>query len=231
MLETPPVLTIRRPDRRPTEAQIAAFRGVPASFVADAMGGTGSLATAIAPPGLGRDLPAAAVGPALTVENPPGDVLATVAALRFLTPGDVLMAGVAGFDGCAAAGDLVVGMARNAGAAGFVTDGPLRDYAALIGVGLPVWCAGLNPASPSARGPGRIGLPVVIGGRAVETGDMVIADRDGVVVVPYARIDATLAALETVKTLEAGTERDVAEGATMLPGVAAILDSDQTRFV
>lgn len=231
MLETPPILTIRKPVRRPTEAQIAAFRGVSASFVADAMGGTGSLETRIAPPGFGRDIPFAAVGPALTVENWAGDVLATVAALRFLAPGDVLMVGVQGHSGCAAAGDLVMGMAKNAGAAGFVTDGPLRDYAALVEVGLPVWCAGLNPASPSGKGPGRIGLPMTLGGRQIETGDMVIADRDGVVVVPFERIDTVIAALETVKTLEAGAEALVASGATMLPDIAAVLDSDQTAFV
>ncbi|MBE3638437.1 RraA family protein [Mangrovicoccus algicola] len=228
MLETPPLLTIRRPARRPTEAQIAAFRGLPASYVADAMGGGGALDTAIAPP-----LPEAvrAVGPALTAENRAGDLLATAAALRVLQPGDILMAGVGGFGGCAAAGDLVIGMARNAGAAGFVTDGPLRDCEALIRVGLPVWCSGLNPASPTAKGPGRVGEALMIGGRQVETGDMVVADRDGVVVVPFARIDAVIAALETVKALEAETEAAVAAGATSLAAIDHVIDSDQTVWL
>ncbi len=228
MLENPPLLTIRRPVRRPSQAQIEAFRGIPASFVADAMGGTGTLDTAISPPGLGRDIPAHAVGPALTAENWAGDLLATVAALRVLQPGDMLMAGAGGFRGCAAAGDLVIGMARNAGAAGFVTDGPLRDYAALIEVGLPVWSAGLNPASPSAKGPGKVGGPLMIGGRQVETGDMIVADRDGVVVVPFDRIDAVISALETVKQLEAATEAAVKAGATSLEAVDHIIDGPQT---
>jgi 4-hydroxy-4-methyl-2-oxoglutarate aldolase len=231
MLETPPLLTVRRPARRPSDAQIGAFKGVSASFVADAMGGTGSLDTRIAPPGFGHHLPFTAVGPALTVENWAGDVLATVAAMRFVSPGDVLVVSVAGHSGCAAAGDLVMGMARNAGAAGFVTDGPLRDYTALIEVGLPVWCTGLNPASPSGRGPGKIGLPMAIGGRQVATGDMIIADRDGVVVVPFERIDTVIAALETVKRLEAEAEALVASGATMLSDIAAVLDSDQTVYL
>jgi 4-hydroxy-4-methyl-2-oxoglutarate aldolase len=194
-------------------------------------GRTGSLDTRISPPGLGRDLPFTAVGPALTVENRAGDLLATVAAVRFLKPGDILVASVGGYSGCAAAGDLVKGTTRNAGAAGFVTDGPLRDYTALVEVGPPLWCAGLNPASPSGNGPGRIGLAIMIGGRQVETGDIVVADRDGVVVVPFVRIDVVLADLEAVKQLEAAAEASVADGAIMLPSIGEILESDRTVHV
>jgi len=231
MLENPPLLTVRRPDRRPSAVQLAAFRDAPASFVADAMGGTGSL-RGLAAPGLGRDLPARIVGPALTAGNRAGDVMASVAALRFVQPGDIVVAAVEGHQGCAAAGDLVIGMARNAGAAGFVTDGPLRDYAQLVKVGLPVWSTGLNPASPTGHGPGTVGLPVMVAGRQVESGDIIVADADGVVVVPFARIDAVIAALARVRTAEAETERQVAEeGLAMLPAIAAILDSDRTRYL
>ncbi|WP_108257592.1 RraA family protein [Mangrovicoccus ximenensis] len=88
--------------------------------------------------------------------------------------------------------------------------------------------AGLNPASPSAKGPGKVGEPLMIGGRQVATGDMIVADRDGVVVVPFERIDAVIAALETVRTLEAEAEASVEAGATSLSAIDHILDGPQT---
>ncbi|TCO71939.1 RraA family protein [Rhodovulum euryhalinum] len=223
MIEEPPILTIRPPKRRPSAAQIAAFQGVPTGFVCDAMEGRGALSPAIAPLGGGRDIDCRAAGPALTALNRPSDILATLAALDHVQPGDIVVAAFGGFQGCAALGDLVTGMMKNAGAAGVVTDGPMRDYAGLVQVGLPAWCTGLNPNSPFATGPGEVGGPVEIGGRTVETGDMIVADRDGVVVVPFARIDAVIARLAEVGRLEAETEARVAAGARQLVDIGAMI--------
>lgn len=210
MIEEPPKLTVRRAARRPTEAQLAAFRGQPTGYVFDAAGG-GALSAAIGP--AGAVAPGSRVaGPALTAGNGPGDIMATLAALAFLRPGDVLVAAASGYQGCAAAGDRLCAMARNAGAAALVTDGPLRDLDGLRTVGLPAWCTGLTPASPFTTGPGTVGLPVEIGGQRVETGDMVVADDDGVVVVPFARIDAVAARLQRVAELETALDAEVAAG-------------------
>ena len=225
MIEQPPVLRLRRPDRRPTEAQIAAFAGVPTSFVVDAMRGGGALATDIVPmPGN----TAHAAGPAITCDNGPAGVLATLGAIHLVQPGDVIVAGFGGHQGCAAAGDKVCGMARNAGAAALVTDGPVRDAADIRRVGLPVWCTGLNPGTPHENGPGTVGLPVQTGGRQIETGDMVVADEDGVVVVPFARIDATIAHLEVVRSLESGLDARIAEG--LRDPIAELLASDRVAW-
>ncbi len=230
MIEEPPLLSIKRPSRRPTAAQIAAFRDVPTGFVVDAMFGAGALASVIRPVGESRDIDCHAVGPALTVDNGPGDVLATLAAPEFIQPGDVLVATSDGYQGCAAAGDRVMGMAKNSGAAGFVSDGPVRDYAGIVKVGLPLWCTGLTPASPFSTGPGRIGHPVQIAGQRVETGDMVIADFDGVVIVPFDRIDAVIATLARVSELE--TERDAAveSGLRVPDNIRELLASDRVRY-
>ncbi|MEO0914444.1 MAG: RraA family protein, partial [Pseudomonadota bacterium] len=217
MIEEPAKLRIRREMQRPTAAQVAGFQGVPSGFVVDAMMGAGALAAGIGPVGAGRDIPCVAAGPALTAGCGAGDILATLAALKFIAPGDVLVAAFDGFQGCAAAGDRVIGMARNCGAAGFVTDGPMRDYAGIVEVGLPAWCSGLTPASPFTNGPGTVGLPVQIGGQRVETGDMIVADRDGVVVVPFAEIDAVLHRLPEVSALEAALDAEVAAGLTVPP--------------
>ena len=212
MIEDPPLLTIRRDAPRPTPEQIAAFQGVPTSFVCDAMGGGGALSPAIQPIGFGRDIDCTAAGPAWCAENGAADLLATLAALQTITPGDILVAGADGHQTCAAAGDRVMGMLKNRGGAGFVTDGPLRDYAGIVKVGLPAWCTGLVPSSPFGKGPGTVGGSVAIGGRTVCTGDMIVADRDGVVVVPFARLDEVIARLEKVKAAEYALDAEVEKG-------------------
>ena len=171
MIEEPPLLTIKRPGRRPTAAQIAAFQDVPTSFVVDAMFGAGSLSPTIRPLGEGRDLACRAAGPALTADCGPADILALLAALDSIQDGDVVVSAFHGHQGCAAAGDRVTGMMKNCGAIGFVTDGPMRDYSGIVEVGLPSWCTGLNPGSPHTNGPGSVGFPVQIGGQQVETGE------------------------------------------------------------
>jgi len=230
MIEDPPLLRIRRPSRRPTEAQIAAFRDVPTSFVVDAMFGAGAMSSAIRPIGESRDIDCRAVGPALSVDPGPGDVLATLAAPDVIQPGDIVVATCDGYQGCASAGDRVMGMTRNSGAVGFVTDGPVRDYAGIVAVGLPVWCTGLTPASPFSSGPGRIGYPVQIAGQRVETGDMVIADFDGVVIVPFDQIDAVIYSLKKVTAQEITLDTEVANGLKVPANIRDILASDRVRY-
>jgi regulator of RNase E activity RraA len=230
MIEEPPLLRIKRKPRRPSEAQIAAFQGVPTGFVVDALFGGGALSREIQPVGDGRDLNCVAAGPALTAECGPADILATLAALQFIQPGDVVVAAFAGHQGCAAIGDRLAGMMRNSGAAGFVTDGPARDYTGIVAAGLPLWCTGLTPASPYSKGPGTVGFPIQIGGLEVETGDMIVADRDGVVVVPFERIDEIIAMLERVREQEAELDAKVAEGLRIPPAIAKLLESDQVRY-
>lgn len=231
MIEEPPILTVNRNRRRPSADQIAAFQGVPTGFVVDALYGGGALSREIRPLGEGRDVDCVAAGPALTADCGPADILATLAVLNFITPGDVVIVAFDAHQGCAAVGDRVAGMMKNSGAAGLVTDGPMRDYAGLVDVGLPAWCTGLTPASPFTMGPGRVGLPVQIGGRQVETGDMVVADRDGVVVVPFDKIDTVIAALDKVRTLEAEMDAKVAAGLKVPDAIIELLAGDKVAFV
>jgi 4-hydroxy-4-methyl-2-oxoglutarate aldolase len=228
MIEAPPMLTISTAFRRPTDAQISAFQGVPSGFVVDALFGRGALSCSIQPIGAGRDIHCVAAGPALTADCGAADVLATFAALKFIRPGDVVVSAFAAHMGCAAAGDRLVGMMKNCGAAGFVTDGPVRDYVGIVPVGLPVWCAGLTPASPHMSGPGSVGFPIQIGGQEIETGDMIVADRDGVVVVPFERIDEVIQKLARISELEKSLDGEVAQGLKVPSWVEAYLASDKT---
>ena len=231
MLEEPPILTIKAVTRRPTDAQAAAFQGVPTGFVVDAMKGGGALERTIRHIGRASGLPLSVAGPALTVDCGPGDVLAALASPKFVKPGDVVVSAFGGFQGCAAGGDRLCGMLRNNYAAGFVTDGPVRDFDGIVGVGLPVWCTGLTPSSPFTTGPGSIGFAIQIGGQEVESGDMIVADGDGVVVVPVERIDEIAAAIVEVRRLESELDRAVADGLKIQPRIEALLHSDAVKYV
>jgi 4-hydroxy-4-methyl-2-oxoglutarate aldolase len=186
------MITISSDAPRCTAETVRRFAGIPTADLADALGGSGAIDHAI------RPLFAAApfVGSALTVETPPNDNLAPYVALDMLRAGDVLMVSTRGFTGGATLGDSVMAHYDRIGIAGVVLDGLVRDMEGLRRIGLPVYARGLSPNAPIKKGPGSVGLPVVVGGVSVASGDIVAGDEDGVVVVPAARIDAVLARIE-----------------------------------
>lgn len=223
MLEEPPILTIKQDTRRPTEAQLAAFRDIPTGFVCDAMGGRGALDCAIQPIGGGQDIDCTAVGPALVADNGPEEILATMGALHMSQAGDIIVSAVRGFQGCAASGDQFCAMMKNKGVAGFVTDGQVRDYDGIVEVGLPVWCTGLSPNSPYSNGPARVGFGAIVGGVHIESGDLIVADRNGVVVVPFDQIDRVARRTAQIAELEVGLEAKVKAGFCDMPVIAEMI--------
>lgn len=214
MIDNPPLLRIRRTFQRPSSRDLAALAGLQTGYIADAMGGRGALDYRIKPL---RPLAGTMVGAAVTCHCGPGDNLALLGALHVAQTGDVLMVATDGFTGTAVTGDLVMGMARNRGLAGLVTDGMARDTAGIAAVGLPVFCAGITPNSAARNGPGHVGLPVVIGGAPVAPGDVIVADNDGVVVISQTQISAVLARLPSIRAAEADLEAKVKDGLTV-PG-------------
>ena len=200
MIEEPALITMRRDVPRPTASQLAAFENTPTGFVADALGGRGAMAARVKPV-----VPEQSVicGVAMPIHVGPADNLAVMMALPFVQPGDVIVAAADGFAETAVTGDLLLGMLRNLGAVGFITDGCVRDVAGIRDMGLPCFGAGVTPNSPTRNGPGTINLPVICGGVAVGPGDIVVTDIDGVVIVPFARIDETIERLKGVKAAEA----------------------------
>ena len=93
----------------------------------------------------------------------------------------------------------------------------MRDLDDLETVGVPTFAMGVTPNSPQRRGPGSVGLPIVCGGVSIASGDVVVGDRDGVVVVPRGRIEETLESLAHVKAAEAATLERVRGGLKELP--------------
>jgi 4-hydroxy-4-methyl-2-oxoglutarate aldolase len=212
MIEETAPLVFAPAVERPEAALVERLRGAPTSFVVDAMGGAGALDWRIKPI-VGRSV----LGVALTCDCGPNDNLALIAAVAEAEPGDVLVAATACFLGAAVTGDLLIGVARNRGVVGLVTDGVVRDLEELEALNLPIFAMGVSPNSPGKRGPGAVGLPIVCGGVGVASGDVIVGDRDGVVVIPRARLSATLANLERVKAAEAAMLERVRGGLRELP--------------
>lgn len=228
MIEDPPLLQIRRNFRRPEAALLQRFAGVPTEHLADAMDGRGALDFTVKPVDPSR---AAFVGSALTCQCAPGDNLAIVAALAQLKPGDVIVAATDFHSTLAVVGRRVSGMARNRGAVAVVTDGLARDAPGIRQNGVPVFCRGVTPNSATASGPGVVGQPIVIGGVAVESGDIVVGDGDGVVVIPAARIDDVLVRLVAVRAREADLAQKLAAGLGVPRRVTELLDSPRVRYL
>jgi 4-hydroxy-4-methyl-2-oxoglutarate aldolase len=216
MIEESPALVTAMSVERVSAEEVAHFRGAPKSFVVDALGGVGALDWRIKPVVGG-----ALVGIALTCDCGPNDNLALAAAVARSEPGDVIVAAISCFTGAAVVGDLLLGIARNRGVVGLVTDGMVRDLVDLEALGMPVFAMGVTPNSPGRRGPGTVGLPIVCGGRAIVSGDIIVADRDGVVSVPRALIGETLANLGRVKAPEAAMLERVRGGLKDVPFVRA----------
>ena len=196
---------------RPPPAAVQALRGTPTGFVVDAMGGSGALDFRLRPAIAAQY---AFCGVALTCHTGPADNLALIHALASVQPGDVLVAATDGHTACAVTGDLVLGMARNAGAVGFVTDGCVRDLVGIRQVGLPAWAMGVTPNSPHRSGPGTVGHPVLVAGWPVHSGDVIVADLDGVVVIPQQRLAEVLQRLPAIRKAEAAADEQVRRGAT-----------------
>lgn len=201
-------LTIRRKIERPPAALLAQFQGVPTCFIADALAGRGSLHHSVKP----LDPSMRFCGAAVTAYCGPMDLLAAMAILDFVSPGDVVMIACGGNDNAAVIGDLWAFSAKRLGVAGIVCDGLVRDLAGLMAAEIPVFARGLCPNSGYRNGPGEINLGVVCGGVYVGPGDIVIGDRDGVVVVPLARAQSVLEQLVAVSQKEDNAQAKLQRG-------------------
>ena len=131
-------------------------------------------------------------GPALTVEVRPGDNLMIHAAMALARPGDVLVIDGKGDRGAALMGTIMMTACKQLGLAGVVIDGAVRDSLEIDEMDFPVFAFGTNPNGPTKNVPGRIGHPVSCGGVTVRSGDLVVADADGVVVIERERAAALL---------------------------------------
>ena len=135
------------------------------------------------------------VGRACTVKVYPGDNLMVHKALDIAQPGDIVVVDAGGHSGTAVLGDLIARKAAHLGIAGFVVDGFIRDLPGLLEVDMPVYARGVTPVGPLHRGPGEVNFAISCGGIVVNPGDIIAADRNGIVVVHNEFAEQTLARL------------------------------------
>lgn len=139
-----------------------------------------------------------------------------IAAMDDISPGDIVLIGAGGSARAACWGELFSTAAVIRGARGTLIDGYCRDAQAIAALGYPVWCRGMLPLDVK----GRVAVtgwrqPAVVGGLPVEPGDLVVADADGVVVVPASLASETVdRALEKVAK-ENGVRDALAAGSTL----------------
>jgi regulator of RNase E activity RraA len=179
-------------------AQAARF---PTSILADVAGRRGTLHGRVA--ALHPSMRCA--GPALTVEVRAGDNLMIHAAIAQARPGDVLVIDGKGDQTCALVGELMLTTCAKLRLGGIVLDAAVRDSAELVKLGFPVFSVGTNPNGPTKNIPGWVGRPISCAGVTVSPGDLVVADADGVTVLPRDDVAALLALAQ--KKVEAEQQR------------------------
>ena len=222
-----PIITINRKFSRPSAELLKPFSDIPTGYVVDIQNRRGALDCSIKPM---FDFPSIA-GPVVTVQTVPDDNLAPYLAMELLQAGDVLVIANGGWTGSSVIGDLIAGMFKNIGVAAIVTDGAVRDVAGLEQVGVPVFARGLTANSPQKNGPGSVGLEVSIGGVVIRAGDIIVGDRDGVVVLPQEKIPSALDGLQAVREKERKIEALIAEGLTKPDWVKEYLSSDRVKYI
>jgi regulator of RNase E activity RraA len=217
-----PGFRIRTDWERPEPEIVAALGTFETPVISDLMNRLYAVETAIKPL-THPDLRIA--GPALTVKVFPGDNLMVHKSLDIAQPGDVVIVDASASSLTAVLGDLISTKARHRGITGFVVDGLVRDLPAIRALGdFPVFARGVTPIGPLHRGPGEIGYPIACGGIVVNSGDIIIGDLNGVVVVPRDIAEALLMRLTDRQLAEADYTAAVARGEFDNSWVDALLE-------
>src|SRR5690625_1883957 len=129
-------------------------------------------------------------GPAITVNATPGDEILALKAIEIAKPGDVIVVAFNSKSFNSFWGGVMSTMAKVRGVAALITDGMIRDLSDCREIEFPIWATGITPIAPNMDvPPGDLNLPITIGEAIIEPGDLVVADEDGVVVVPQDDIE------------------------------------------
>lgn len=167
----------------PDKSLMEAFSRLPASNVADCMERNCAMNPRIRLVSSPKE--SGVCGPAFTVKCRAGDNLALHAALTFCQEGDVLVVSNEEDTTRALTGEVMLSyLFYTKKAAAIVIDGPIRDMDALSKWSYPIYCTGATPGGPYKEGPGEVNVPIACGGISVNPGDIVLADRDGIIVIP-----------------------------------------------
>jgi 4-hydroxy-4-methyl-2-oxoglutarate aldolase len=209
----PSLEDIRREFERVPEDVVRKASQFAASILADVAGRRGAMDGRVAPVSPGMKL----AGPAFTIEVRPGDNLMIHAAMTMARPGDILVIDGKGDRMCALMGAIMMNACKALELGGVVIDAAVRDTIELRELGFPVFAVGANPNGPTKFVPGRINWPISCGGIAVEPGDLVVGDADGVVVIEREKADSLLIAASKKVADETSRIAGIRQGKDLRP--------------
>jgi 4-hydroxy-4-methyl-2-oxoglutarate aldolase len=195
--------TIVRKIRRADAGAIKALGEQGVATVHEAQGRTGLMRPYLRP-----IYPTArASGSAITISSAPGDNLMLHAAVELCQPGDILVVTLISDSTDGMFGELLGVSARAHGVVGLIIDAGVRDVADLTAMNFPVWSKAVSAEGTVKGRPGSVNVPVVCGGAIVHPGDVIVADVDGVCVVPR-RDAADVARLGAERVAKEQTTRE-----------------------
>lgn len=177
---------------------LARLARLPVANVGDAMERISAVDSAVRPMWRG----ARVVARAYTVLTRSGDNQGIHEAIDLAAPGEVLVVNGFADTSRALVGELLAGRAKANQLAGFVIDGAIRDVDEIESIGVAVFARAVTPAGPYKMGPHRQQVPIALGGQCVLPGDVITGDADGVVVIPFAQLAATVEAAEAIQSNE-----------------------------
>jgi 4-hydroxy-4-methyl-2-oxoglutarate aldolase len=172
---------IIRTIRRVSPDLIQEYKKLSSATVWEASGGKGAFPNAINP--ISGEM--VLCGPAVTVKAKPGDNLILHKAIYVTQPGDVLVADAEGYTEAGAWGEIMAIAAQEKGLAGLVLNGAVRDSQAIIAMGFPVFALGLCIRGTEKISQGWINHPLTLERVTIHPGDLILGDRDGIVVVAF----------------------------------------------
>ena len=194
--------------QRADSASVTELAKYGVATIHEAMGRVGLLAPYMRPiyPG------AKACGTAITIFAHPGDNWMLHVAAETLRPGDIAVLGTSSENADGMFGDLLATSFRARGGLGLIIDAGCRDTAELREMGFPVWSKAVNGKGTVKATIGSVNTPIVCAGALIHPGDVIIADDDGVVVVPKLRAAEVAEASSRREIKEAGTRKRLGAG-------------------
>lgn len=200
------VIVTNPPKANPKHVEVLAGYGV--ATVHEAMGRTGLLGTRLRPIQQGVRV----AGTAVTVLSWPGDNLMIHAAVEQCGEGDILVITTTSPSTDGMFGELFATALNKRGVRGLVINAGIRDTAELREMGFPAWAAAVSAQGTVKATGGSVNVPVAIGGQTIHPGDVILADDDGVVVVPRERAPRAAEAAEARERKEAASRAAFQEG-------------------